>query len=66
MFQEQDLYDQFLDIYPFPTLVKLKYFIGGIQYFVTVVGRWIVYSNILLMIPFTHDLYTIIELMMKK
>ena len=39
IFDEQDGYDRFLGISPFPILIQLEYFLGGIQHFVTVVGK---------------------------
>ena len=44
-----------LDISMFPILIQLKYFLGGIQHFVTVVGMWIFDSNITFPIPLTCD-----------
>ena len=35
LFEEKYGYDPLLDIYPFPTLIQLKYFIGGIEHCVT-------------------------------
>ena len=37
--KEDYLYDQFLDISPFPTLVQLKDFLGGVHNYFTVVGK---------------------------
>ena len=39
----------------FPTLFNLTYFLGGIQHCVSVVGKFILNSNILFLIPVTHD-----------
>ena len=39
LFEEQYGYYLLRDIYPFPTLIQLKYFIGGIQYCVTIFRR---------------------------
>ena len=39
LFKEEDGYDLFMYISPFPTLIQFKEFIGEIQYCVTVVGR---------------------------
>ena len=44
--KEQGGYYPFLDISTFPTLIKLKDFICGIQHCVTFVGKWIFDKNI--------------------
>ena len=44
-----------LGIYPFPTLIKFKEIIHGVQHCVTVVGKWIFDINILFACPLTHD-----------
>ena len=48
-------YDPFLGISPYPTLVQLKYFLGGIQHCVTIVGKWIFDSNFTFALPLTQD-----------
>ena len=45
VFKEEDGYDPFIDISPFPTLIQLKDFLGGVYHCVTVVGKWIFESN---------------------
>ena len=44
--EEQYSYDILFDISLFPTLIKLTYFLGWIQHFVTVIGKWVFESNI--------------------
>ena len=46
LFKEQNGYDLLIVIYQFPTLIQLKEFLGGIQDFVTVVGKWVFDSGI--------------------
>ena len=40
-----------LDISPYPTLIQLEYFLGGIHHCVTVVGECIFESNIPFALP---------------
>ena len=44
-----------LNIYPFTTLNQLTEFLGSVQNFVTVVGKWVFDRNILFVIPLTSD-----------
>ena len=39
LFEDKYGYDTLLNIYPFQTLFQLKNFLGGIQFFFTVVGK---------------------------
>ena len=55
LFKEEDGYYPLLDIYQFPTSIQLKYFLGGIQHCVTVVGKWFFDSNFPFAIPLTCD-----------
>ena len=43
--KEEYGYDNSIDISIYPTLILLKYFLGGIHHCVTVVGEWIFDSN---------------------
>ena len=54
VFAETYVYGPFLDISPFPILIKLIDFIGWIQNCVTVVGKWIFDSNITFNLPLTR------------
>ena len=51
--REEDSYDSLLDIYPYPTLIKLKYFLGGIHHYVTLVGKLILTE--IFLFPFPHS-----------
>ena len=51
----EDGYDPLLDIYTYPTLIQLKYFLGGIHHFVSGVGKWIFYGNFPYVLPLTKD-----------
>ena len=53
--KEEYRYDPFLGISPFPTLIQLKDFLGGIKRCVTVVGKWIFDSDIIFSHPITRD-----------
>ena len=53
---EKDVYDLLLDIYPYPTLIKLKDFIGVIHHHVTVVGKWMFKNNFRFSLPLTQQL----------
>ena len=44
-----------LDISPYPTLIQLKYFPGGIHHYVTVVGKCIFDSNFTFALPLNQD-----------
>ena len=55
LFEEQDRYGPLHDISPFPTLIQLIYFLGGIQHCVTVAGKWIFERNIYFLFPLKHD-----------
>ena len=49
--KEEYGYYPYLDIYPYPTLNQLKYYLGGIHHCLKVVGRWLFDSNSLLCFP---------------
>ena len=55
VFRKQYGCDPFIDIYPFPTLIQLTEFIGGVQHCVTVVGKSIFDRNNILSLPFACD-----------
>ena len=55
LWKEQDVYDPFIDIYPYTTLIQLKYFLGGIHHCVTVVSKLVFDSNFPFVIPLTQD-----------
>ena len=55
VFQEQDGYDQIIDIFLFPILFQLTDFIGGILNCVRVVAKVIFDINITLALTLTHD-----------
>ena len=44
-----------LDISPFPALIQLKDFLGGIHHCVAVVGKWIFDSNFTFALPLTKE-----------
>ena len=44
-----------IEISPYPILIWLKYFIGGIHHCVKVVGKWIFVSNYTFALPLTKD-----------
>ena len=44
-----------LDIYPYPTLIKLKYYLDGVHHCVTTVGKWIFGSDFTFALPLTKD-----------
>ena len=44
-----------LDISPYPTLIQMKYFLGGIHHCVPVVGKWIFDGNFPFAIPLDKD-----------
>ena len=43
--KEEYGYYTVIEISPYPTLIRLKYYLDGIQHCVTVVGKRIFYSN---------------------
>ena len=53
--KEKYWYDTFIFIYLFPTLIKLTYFLGGIQMCVAAVGKYIFDKNIVFVLPLTFD-----------
>ena len=53
--KEEDRYDKLIDISPYPTIFKLKDFLGGINHWVTVVGKWIFDSNFSFEVPLTKE-----------
>ena len=55
LLKEEYLYDQLIGIYTYPTLIKLKYFIGGIHHCGPVVGKWVFDSNFPLVLHLTKD-----------
>ena len=56
-----------LDIFPFPALIQLEDFLGGIQHCVTVVGNWIFDSNFPFAILFTNKIiWNTVELTIMK
>ena len=46
-------YDHWLDIYPYLTLIQLKYYIDGIHDCVTVIDKWFFDSNLIFSLPLT-------------
>ena len=46
-------YKPLLDMYPFPILIQLKYFLGGVHHFITVVGKCIFDGNFPYALPLT-------------
>ena len=55
LFEGGNKYDPLLEISPFPTLVQLTYFLCGTQHCVTVVDKWIFYSDITFALPLTCE-----------
>ena len=55
LLKEEYGYDALIDISPYPTLIQLKYFLGGIYNFVTVFGKWIFDSNFPSSLPLTKE-----------
>ena len=55
LFKEEYGYDPSLNIYPFPTSIQLKDFLGRIQQCVTVVGIWISDINFNFVLPLLCD-----------
>ena len=55
LLKEENVHDPLLDISPYPTLIQLKYFLGGIHHCVTVVGKWVFYSNFTFVLSITKD-----------
>ena len=55
-----------LDISPYPTLIQLKYFIGGIHYCVTVVGKWVLTVIFLLHFLSKMTIWTTVALIIMK
>ena len=55
IFKGKYRYDTLIEISPFPTLIQLKEFLGGIHHCVTVVGKWISDSDFTFVIRLTHD-----------
>ena len=54
VFKEQYGYAPLLHISLFPTLIWLNDFLGSIQNYIAVFGKWIFDSNITFTFPFTH------------
>ena len=55
VFKKEYEYDLWLEISPFPTLINLKHFLGGITHCVIVVGKWIFDNKSPFTIPLTQD-----------
>ena len=55
--KKEDECDPFLDIYPYPTLIQLEDYPGGIHYCATVVGKCIFESNLPFAIPLTKEIF---------
>ena len=55
LFKEEDGNYPLIDIYPYPTLIQLKYFLVGIHHCVTVFGKWVFDSDFPFAIPLTKD-----------
>ena len=55
LFREQERYDPLLEMYPNPKLFQLKDFLGGIQHYVTAVGKRIFDSNIYFALTLTCE-----------
>ena len=55
LFKGKDGYDPLIEISPFPGLIHLKNYLGGINHCVTVVGKCIFDSNFTLPFPITRD-----------
>ena len=53
LFGEQYVYDELLEIFPFPKIIQLTYFVGGIQHCVTFVGDCIFDSHVSSTLPLT-------------
>ena len=53
--KEEYGYNPFIYISTHPTLIKLKYLLGGIHHCVTVVGKWILDSNFSFELPLTKE-----------
>ena len=47
--------DTLLDIYPYPTLIQFKYYLGGIHHYPVVLGKWIFESNLTFALPLNKD-----------
>ena len=56
-----------LEIYPFPTRIQLTFFIGGIQYYVIVVGKWILTAMFRLrFLSLINGWTNVVQIMMKQ
>ena len=55
LLKEYNGYDPLLDISPYPKLIQLKYFLGGIHHCVTVVVKWVFESNFSFVLSLTKD-----------
>ena len=66
LFEEQDRYGPLHDISPFPTLIQLIDFLGGIQHCVTVAGKWIFERNIYFCFLSHMTIWTTIAIVMMK
>ena len=53
--KEEDVYDSLFYISPYPTCIKLKYYLGGIHNCVIFVGKWMFYINSDFS-PFSHKI----------
>ena len=54
--KEEYEYDPLLEISPYPKLIQLKAFIGGVHNCVTVFGRWIFDSNFPFALPLSKEI----------
>ena len=55
LFKEEYGYYSLIEISPFTTLVMLKYFLGGIQHCITVVGKWVFDIDFTFALPITRE-----------
>ena len=55
LFKEEDVYNTLLEISPYPTLIQLKFYLDSIHNCVTVVVRWVFYSNFPFALPLTKQ-----------
>ena len=55
LLKEAYVHNPLIDIYLYPTLIQLKYFIGEIHNCVIVVGTWVFISNFLYILSLAKD-----------
>ena len=53
--KEEHGYEPLLEIFPYPTLIQLKDFLGGVHHCVSVVGKCIFDSNFTFDLPSTRE-----------